>query len=403
MVDEKFSIDLAKNGVQKTIYAKQGDTGLRKMSITLTSNGKVVSLAGYSLKALYDNDTYVSLENEGNPIEILLDGVICRSVGEHYCEILVYSEDNTQKLYSSQFRIIVEATIGGEDEAEAAQNPDHYVLAEEGKTLTSNDFTDALKDKLDGIEAGAEANVQADWNEADSTADDFIKNKPVIPDITGKQDTLVSGENIKTVNGQSILGRGNMQVSAESVDWSNVQNKPDTLNGYGITDAYTKSETDILLDGKESASNKVTSISDDSTDTQYPSAKAVNDALKTKADVEDWDIDFDIISDTSDIKGYAKFNKGKWEHFDSLCFATSLYLPDTYFPKIKARFLISQYIGVAQELSFTNADYEGGGLVRLYFCGFSSEYGNIKIMCELLEDFDKQDGTLTIEIQDVTE
>lgn len=251
MVEEKFSIDLTKNGVQKTIYAKQGDTGLRKMSITLTSNGKVVSLAGYSLKALYDNDTYVSLENEGNPIEILLDGVICQSVGEHYCEILVYSEDNTQKLYSSQFRIIVEATIGGEDEAEVAQNPDHYVLAEEGKTLTSNDFTDADKEKLDGIESGAEANVQADWNEADSTADDFIKNKPVIPDITGKQDTLVSGENIKTVNGQSILGRGNMQVSAESIDWSNVQNKPDTLNGYGITDAYNKNETDTALSAKQ--------------------------------------------------------------------------------------------------------------------------------------------------------
>lgn len=37
------------------------------------------------------------------------------------------------------------------------------------------------KAKLDGIEAGAEVNVQADWNQTDNTADDYIKNKPTIP------------------------------------------------------------------------------------------------------------------------------------------------------------------------------------------------------------------------------
>ena len=37
------------------------------------------------------------------------------------------------------------------------------------------------KTKLDGIASGAEVNVQPDWNEADNTADDYIKNKPTIP------------------------------------------------------------------------------------------------------------------------------------------------------------------------------------------------------------------------------
>lgn len=50
-----------------------------------------------------------------------------------------------------------------------------------GKGLSTNDFTDTLKTKLDGIASGAEANVQADWNESDNTKDAFIKNKPVIP------------------------------------------------------------------------------------------------------------------------------------------------------------------------------------------------------------------------------
>lgn len=43
---------------------------------------------------------------------------------------------------------------------------------------TDNNFTDTLKTKLDGIAAGAEVNVQSDWNQTNTGADDYIKNKP---------------------------------------------------------------------------------------------------------------------------------------------------------------------------------------------------------------------------------
>ena len=51
---------------------------------------------------------------------------------------------------------------------------------EAGKGLSTNDFTTAEKNKLAGIEAGAEVNVQADWNQTNVDADDYIKNKPSI-------------------------------------------------------------------------------------------------------------------------------------------------------------------------------------------------------------------------------
>ena len=41
------------------------------------------------------------------------------------------------------------------------------------------------KVKLDGIAAGAEVNVQSDWSQSDTTADDYIKNKPTIPTVPG--------------------------------------------------------------------------------------------------------------------------------------------------------------------------------------------------------------------------
>lgn len=56
-----------------------------------------------------------------------------------------------------------------------------YVLQEAGKGLSTNDFTTTEKNKLSGIAAGAEVNVQSDWNITDTNSDAFIKNKPTIP------------------------------------------------------------------------------------------------------------------------------------------------------------------------------------------------------------------------------
>ena len=44
--------------------------------------------------------------------------------------------------------------------------------------LSENNFTNADHTKLDGIAAGAEVNVQANWNEASSSSDAYIQNKP---------------------------------------------------------------------------------------------------------------------------------------------------------------------------------------------------------------------------------
>jgi hypothetical protein len=48
------------------------------------------------------------------------------------------------------------------------------------RELTSNNFTNVLLEKLDGIEPGAEVNVNADWNATSGNAE--ILNKPKIPD-----------------------------------------------------------------------------------------------------------------------------------------------------------------------------------------------------------------------------
>lgn len=94
---------------------------------------------------------------------------------------------------------------------------------------TDNNFTTAEKNKLAGIAAGAEVNVQSDWNQTNSSADDFIKNKPTIPtktsDLTNDSGFISSlpiasastlGA-IKVGTNLSIAADGTLSADAQSI------------------------------------------------------------------------------------------------------------------------------------------------------------------------------------------
>ena len=53
--------------------------------------------------------------------------------------------------------------------------------------------------------------VQVD-SQLSETSENAIQNKAVTEALGDKQDVLVSGENIKTINGQSLLGKGNIVI-----------------------------------------------------------------------------------------------------------------------------------------------------------------------------------------------
>lgn len=70
----------------------------------------------------------------------------------------------------------------GEEVEDLLAQIDGKVDKVDGKGLSTNDFTSEEKAKLAGIESGAEANVNADWNAASGKAQ--ILNKPTIPDVS---------------------------------------------------------------------------------------------------------------------------------------------------------------------------------------------------------------------------
>lgn len=81
----------------------------------------------------------------------------------------------------------------------------------------------------------------------------IAKANTAIQDISGKQDTLVSGTNIKTINNQSILGSGDLEIGGGSgtSDYDQLSNRP-SINNNTLTGNKTSSQLglqDTLVSG----------------------------------------------------------------------------------------------------------------------------------------------------------
>ena len=112
------------------------------------------------------------------------------------------------------------------------------------------------------------------------TADDLPsvelpENIATLDDVAKKQDKLVSGENIKTINGQSVLGNGNISIEGGNgnVDLSGYVTKVDADKAYQPKGDYAEL-TDIP-----------TKVSDLENDKEYISLEDV-DTLKVVKYVE---------------------------------------------------------------------------------------------------------------------
>lgn len=107
--------------------------------------------------------------------------------------------------------------------------------------------------------------------------------------LSQKQDALTSGTTIKTINDVSILGSGNLNLSGMVSDedkaaWNAKQDALvsgttiKTINGDSILGS---GNMDLVVDTSscEQLTNKVTTVSSESTDTEYPTAKCVFDYM----------------------------------------------------------------------------------------------------------------------------
>lgn len=85
------------------------------------------------------------------------------------------------------------------------------------------------KVKLNGITSGANVNVQSDWNQTDTSTDDFIKNKPTIPtqlsDLSGTLSISQGGTGATTASG----ARTNLGFSTSTSLYTNLSGTFSTI------------------------------------------------------------------------------------------------------------------------------------------------------------------------------
>lgn len=82
---------------------------------------------------------------------------------------------------------------------------------------------------------GSGTNDNVSYTLSDAAFD--VNASPVVQSELRKQDKLVSGTNIKTVNGQDLLGEGNIEIQAGGETVTNITNVNNVFNSYSIGSA----------------------------------------------------------------------------------------------------------------------------------------------------------------------
>ena len=130
-----------------------------------------------------------------------------------------------------------------------------------GKELTSNDFTDTLKSKIDALQEGGGAGVNADWNSTSGGSE--ILNKPKIPtlttEITDTTDKRYQTDNQRTFNDatssiqtqlnakQSKLnGTGFVKTSGTTITYDNNVYSRIILNDF-VNDGITGTTVNTII------------------------------------------------------------------------------------------------------------------------------------------------------------
>lgn len=201
--------------------------------------------------------------------------------------------------------------------------------------LNATSVVNVTQAEYDALVSGGTVDPTTLYNITDAQAGDLSQywtsaqtNSAITEAVSGKQDTLISGTNIKTINNESILGSGNIDIQGGGVSVVQTTGTSTTdvmsqdavttqLNGKGDaigldmvgsprkkvtfqlksggTNGTTISSRDLTLgrglvygeegfttlstSGLVETSAITTSISSSSTDAQVPSAKAVYDTI----------------------------------------------------------------------------------------------------------------------------
>ena len=261
-VDENDS-DFRFEMLPKELFLVVENTSGLKITDSLDIEGRV----GWGINTGGDLSNYYT-KGETNS---LLDEKADKEELSYYVTEEVFSKEisylQTETENKPSFSYISKAGHTG-DYNDLVNKPDlsYYVTQTE-----LNNYYD--KGETDGL-LNSKVDVQ-DLNENyynKNTVNNLLDQKADTSDLQNKQDTLISGTNIKTINNLSLLGSGNINIEGGGIayqvqsDWTNnnplsyayILNKPDLsvyVNEDELNNYYNKNTVDTLLQSKANVSD----------------------------------------------------------------------------------------------------------------------------------------------------
>ena len=211
-IDEKTDKESFNTLAIKVNTVIAGDTGKSARTIAAEEVAKVVENAPANLDTLKEIADYIESDKTG-------------------AAQMVTQIDANAKAISAEVKRAQEA------EAALGEEIAKKVDAVEGKGLSTNDYTTEEKEKLEGVEAGAQKNPDLS---------DYAKKDEVNKELAKKQDKLIEGDNITIAEDGTISAKVDMMVETSWADLITLRNNGELIAGmqYRITDyvATTKQE-----------------------------------------------------------------------------------------------------------------------------------------------------------------
>lgn len=114
-----------------------------------------------------------------------------------------------------------------------AEIVNRFVQKDGDKVLSTNDYTKEDKAKLDSIKI---------TDAVSATSTDLVISSGISKALENKQNTLISGNNIKTINNQSLLGEGNIALDKVIIDQDLSTTSTNAIQNQAVTNALANKQ-----------------------------------------------------------------------------------------------------------------------------------------------------------------
>ena len=157
MIECRFSLEVTKNGIQKSVYAKAGEVNARTLVVTLTQNGKVCELSDCTAMVFLENGNSFDAEIVGNTVNAVIPNAF--AVPQvRICELRLSYNNSESVIYSPMFELVIEESLGNKAEGESLVDGVQYVIKQEHDSANSHyiSMVSGLRDALDSTDKSIE-------------------------------------------------------------------------------------------------------------------------------------------------------------------------------------------------------------------------------------------------------